>query len=127
MTGKSGILALVLGAGLLAAWGPAQAQNARVQVAYGQNLATEVSVSRNESGTGVTVVRGVPVVPSVAAAPIVPSTYIDGQQVNLDSLEPTRNWFIDRSNDELVIVHCYARPSINVGGGRPIRCNSRKF
>jgi len=127
MTGRSGILALVLGAGLLAAWGPAHAQNARVQVAYGQNLATEVSVSRNESGTGVTVVRGVPVVPSAAAAPVVPSTYIDRQQVNLDSLEPTRNWFIDRSNDELVIVHCYARQSINVGGGRPIRCNSRKF
>ena len=127
MTGKSAIPALVLGAGLLAAGIPANAQNARVKVAYGESLATAVSVNRNEAGTGVTVVRGVPVVAAAAAAPVVPSTYIDRQQVNLDSLEPTRNWFIDRSNDELVIVHCYALPSINVGGGRPIRCNSRKF
>ncbi len=127
MTGKSATLALVLGVGLLAAWTPTHAQDARVKVAYGQDLATEVSVSRNESGTGVTVVRGVPVVSAAKAAPAVPSTYIDGLQVNLESLEPTVNWFIDRSNGELVIVHCYTRPSIYVGGGRPINCNSRKL
>lgn len=134
MTGKSRALApviIVLAAGLLipallVLATSAAAFDARVQVAQGLPAAEGLTVSRNEGGTPVTVVRGAPSLP--APAPVrSPVAIIDGIAVNVDSLEPTGSWFLDRSQDRLVVVHCYTRRSVYVGGGRRILCDALKL
>ena len=121
--GKSFALALAAGLLLPAA---AQAFDANVQVLHGLPAAEALSVSRNEGGTAVTVVRGTPAVPQ-APAPAAPMAVVDGEKVNINSLEPTGNWFLDRSGDSPVIMHCYTRPSVYVGGGRKILCDARQL
>ncbi|WP_193371599.1 hypothetical protein [Pelagibius marinus] len=126
MTGKSIALTLALAAGLLAAPLAATAHDAGVKILHG-NPADAVSVTTNEDGTGVTVVRGASTfVPrkTVAAEPV---TYIDGKKIGLDNLEPVTDWFLDRSGENLVIVHCYTQQSLRVGGGRRILCDAREL
>ena len=89
--------------------------------------ATAVSVSRNEAGSGVSVHRGpAKLLPGkrVDAAPV---AQIGGQRILLDDLEPTGQWFLDRSGERLVVVHCYARNSTYVGGARRLSCSARRL
>lgn len=127
MTRKTTTLAFTLAAGLLTASGPALAHDETVAVLRGQTAATAVSVTPNEGGAGVTVVRGsssfVPGVPAAAE----PVAFINGEKIRFNDLEPTGNWFLDRSGEAAVIVHCYTRQSVNVGGGRRILCDARQL
>jgi len=126
MTGKSKSVVLALGMALFAAPQTAEAQDAKVKILYGQP-ADAVSVNANEGGSGLTVVRGSSTfVPrkSMAAAPL---AYIDGKRINLKALEPVSDWFLDRSGRQPVIVHCYTRQSVMVGGGRRILCDAREL
>lgn len=127
MTGKSFVFALAAGL-LLPAAAPttARAFDGAIQVLHGLPVAEALTVSRNEGGTPVTVVRGSPAVPA-APATTAPVTVIDGAPLHIDALEPTGNWFLDRSGDDLVVVHCYTRQSAYVGGGRKIRCDAERL
>jgi hypothetical protein len=120
-------IALTLAAGLLTASVPAVAQDGTVEVLHGQQVATAVSVTRNEDGTGITVFRGssnfVPAKPAAAE----PAVFISGERVRINNLEPTGNWFVDRSQGRLILVHCYTRQPVLVGGGRRILCDARRF
>ncbi len=126
MTGKSAIPALALAAGLLAAPQAATAHDARVKILYG-NPADAVSVSTNEDGTGVTVVRGASTFVPRKTMAVEPVTYIDGKKIGLNDLEPVTDWFLDRSGESLVIVHCYTQQSVNIGAGRRILCDAREL
>lgn len=124
MTGKS--LALALAAGLLLPTA-AQAVDERVQVQRGLPAAESLSVAANEAGSGVTVVRGSSGFTPRKALATAPLAVIDGEPVRLDSLEPAGNWFLDRSGARAVLVHCYTRQSIYVGGGRRILCDAQRL
>lgn len=126
MTGKSGVLAFALGAGLLMTSLPAGAAGGKVQILYGLPAAEALSVSPNEGGTRVTIVRGSPAAPAAAEA-TAPMAAIGGEKVQINNLEPTGNWFLDRSGENLVIVHCYTQQSLQVGGGRRILCDAREL
>lgn len=119
--------ALALAAGLMTVAGPVLAQDGRIKVLHGNAPDTAVSVSRNEGGTGITVVRGSSSFVPAKAAAAQPVVHIDGEAVRIDALEPTGNWFIDRSEGRLVVVHCYTRQAVLVGGGRRILCDARKL
>ncbi len=123
MTGKSVVLVLALGTGLLAAPQAVTAQDARVKILYGQP-ADAVSVSANEGGSGLTVVRGSSTFVPRKTMAVAPVTYIDGKRINPNDLEPVSDWFLDRSGEQPVIVHCYTRQSVMVGGGRRILCDA---
>lgn len=127
MTGKTLTIALALAAGLLVPSTPLFAQGQQVAILQGQSADTTASVTSNEGGTGITVHRGpARLLPGKSAA-TEPNAYISGKRVALDNLEPTGQWFLDRSGDRLVVVHCYGRQSIYVGGGRRIRCTAREL
>ncbi|MEO3429525.1 hypothetical protein AAFN88_11740 [Pelagibius sp. CAU 1746] len=126
MTGKSIALTIALGAGLLAAPQAATAHDAGVEILYG-NPADAVSVSTNEGGTGVAVVRGSSTFLPAKAVAAQPVAYIDGKKIGLNDLEPVTDWFLDRSGEKLVIVHCYTRQSARVGAGRRILCDAREL
>jgi hypothetical protein len=126
MTGKSGVLAFALGAGLLMTSAPAGAFDGKVQILHGLPVAEALSVSRNEGGTRVTIVRGNPAAPTAPQA-TAPTAVIGGEKIQVNNLEPTGNWFLDRSGENLVIVHCYTQQSVMVGGGRKIRCDAREL
>ena len=125
MTGKSLTLTFALAAGLLAGSLPAGAHDDRIVVQRGNGEISAVTFAHNEGGSGVEVHRGPAKLlpPAPAAAP--PVSYINGERVRLDRLEPTGNWFLDRSGDRVVLVHCYATQSSYVGGAKRIRCSAR--
>jgi hypothetical protein len=127
MLEKTISLALALGAGLLSISGPVLAIDSGVAVLHGQAVATAASITRDEGGTGVAVHRGavtfVPAAPARAASEVT----IDGERIAVDRLEPVGDWFLDRSQEDLVIVHCYTRQSVYVGGGRRILCDARRL
>lgn len=126
MTGKSIALTLVLAAGLLAAPQAVTAHDAGVKILYG-NPADAVSVSTNEDGTGLTVVRGASTFVPRKTMAVEPVTYIDGKKIEPNNLEPVTDWFLDRSGGNLVIVHCYTQQSLRVGAGRRILCDAREL
>ncbi|WP_299624394.1 hypothetical protein [Pelagibius sp.] len=127
MSGKTVMLAFALAAGLLVPSTAARAADGKVTVLHGFAVSAAPVVSRNEGGSGVVVHRGpARLVPRKAAAEQ-PTATINRNAVNIDRLEPVGNWFLDRSHGRLVVVHCYARQSVNVGGNRRIRCTSREF
>lgn len=120
-------IALTLAAGLLTASVPAAAQDGKVEVLYGQQPATPVSVTRGEGGTGVAVFRGTSNFVPAKPAAVEPVAYIGGEKIRIDSLEPTGNWFLDRSGERLTVVHCYTQQSVYVGGARRILCSARQL
>lgn len=116
---------LVIAAGLLTV--PAAAQNGPVVLLHKHASDSAVSVTRNEGGSGVTVVRGPSSFVAASPAAAAPVAYIDGEKIKTDSLEPASNWFVDRSGGRLVLVHCFARQPVLVGGDRCIFCDARRF
>jgi hypothetical protein len=119
--------ALVLAVGLLATSVPVVAQDRAVEVLQGQSDGTAASITPNEGGTGVTVVRGSSsFVPGKPAA-VEPVAFIGGERIRIDNLEPTGSWFLERSEEGLTVVHCYTRQAVLVGGGRRILCDARRF
>ena len=127
MSGKTILTAAALFAGLLSGSASAMAFDGEVAVLHGLAVTNAAVVSRDEGGSGLTVHRGPPQVIQRQTAAVTPVTAINGNRINIDSLEPVGNWFLDRSDGRLRIVHCYARQSVNVGGKRRIRCNARAF
>lgn len=127
MSGKTLLTAAVLCAGLLGGSAGALAIEGDVVVLHGLAVTNAAVVSRDEGGSGLTVHRGPPQVVQRLPADRVPVAAINGNRINVDNLEPVGNWFLDRSDGRLRIVHCYSRQSVNVGGKRRIRCNARAF
>ena len=126
MSGKTVTAGLALAAGLLTLTSPAAAHDDKIVAQLGGAAAAATSVDHNEGGSGVEVHRGpAKLLPRAAAS--LPAAYISGERVKFDRLEPTTNWFVDRSGDRLVVVHCYAQQSAYVGGGKKIRCSARKL
>ena len=120
-------VACTFAAGLLALAQAASAHDNKVVVQQGEAAAAAISVVHNEGASGVDVHRGPAVLLPQAPLDSGARAYINGTRVRLDRLEPTGEWFLDRSGDRLVVVHCYAQQSVYVGGGKRIRCSSREF
>ena len=127
MSGKTHVLALALFVGLLSQSGTATAADGKVVVLHGLPVSAVAAVTQNERGSGITVYRGPSTVQPPKPVDASPATVINGTSVKIDNLEPVGNWFLDRSDGRLSIVHCYARQSIYVGGKRQIRCNARRL
>jgi len=120
-------VAAALLAAALPASPPVLAQDGRVEILRGQPPAKAISVSADEGVRGVTVYRGSSNFVPAKAATAEPVAYIGGERIRIDRLEPVGNWFIDRSGDDLTLVHCYTRRSTMVGGARRILCTARRF
>lgn len=120
-------VAATLLAALLPASPPVTAQDGRVEILRGQPPAKAISVSNDEGVRGLTVYRGsstfVPARPAAAE----PVAYIGGERIRIDRLEPVGDWFLDRSGDDLTLIHCYTRRSTMVDGARRILCTARRF
>lgn len=127
MTARITVRTLALAAALLGGTAAAGAAEGPVRILHGASTTEAPAVTQNEGGTGLTVHRG--------PAKLLPRGPADERQrarighnaVSIDSLEPTGAWFLDRSGERLVVVHCYTQQSTMVGGDRRIRCSSRKF
>ncbi len=127
MSGKTFMVALAVAFGALVSATGVQAADGNVAIFYGTAVSAAPQVTEDERGTGIDVHRGPqqPVLRKPAEQP--PTTTISRRQFNLDNLEPTANWFVDRSEGRLRIVHCYARSSIYVNRPRRIRCSARDY
>ncbi len=121
------MVALAVALGALTSSAGVMAANGKVAVFYGLAATTAPEVTEDVRGTGIDVYRGPdqPVLRKSATQP--DTTTISRRQFNIDNLEPTGNWFVDRSEGRLRIVHCYARSSVYVGRERRIRCSARDF
>jgi hypothetical protein len=86
-----------------------------------------VAVAPNEGSSRVAVYRGSSNFVRAKPAAVVPTAIIGGQRISIDALEPTGRWFIDRSGERLVVVHCHTRQSTQTGGGRRILCDARRL
>jgi len=118
---------LAIAAGVLSCAAAAGAADGPVRILHGASTTDAPAVTRNEGGTGLTVHRGPAKLLPRGSAAEPPRARIGRNTVRIDSLEPGGAWFLDRSGERLVVVHCYTQPSIMVGGNRKIRCSSRKF
>jgi hypothetical protein len=127
MAGKTMTVAFALAAGLLAVAVPVAAHDGKVEILHGQPATTAVSMAADEGGTGVTVFRGSSNFVPAKPVTLEPAVFISGEKVKIGNLEPTGNWFLDRSEGRLVVVHCYTRQSMLVGGGRRILCDARQL
>ena len=127
MTARIVVRTLALAAGVLSCAAAAGAAEGPVRILHGASTTEAPSVTQNEGGTGLTVHRGpAKLLPRRPAAE--PQRVRIGRNfVSVDGLEPTGAWFLDRSGERLVVVHCYTQQSTMVGGNRKIRCSSRKF
>lgn len=120
-------VAAALAAGLLAVPLPLAARDGRVEILQGQPAARALSVAADQGGSGVTIYRGSATLAPAKPAAAAPVAFIDGQRISIDNLEPATGWFIDRSSGRLVVVHCFTRQPLLVGGNRRILCDARRF
>jgi hypothetical protein len=130
MAGKTTLAAAVAATvvvALLPTSPPVMAEDGRVEILRGQPPAKAISVSADEGVRGVTVYRGSSNFVAAKAAAAEPVAYIGGERIRIDRLESVGNWFLDRSGDDLTLVHCYTRQSTMVGGARRILCTARRF
>lgn len=121
------MLALALAAGVLTTSAAAMAADGKVTVLHGLSVANAAVVNQNEGGTGLVVYRGPATSVLRKSATPEPVATIGRKNINIDSLEPSGSWFLDRSKGRLSVVHCYSKQSMYVGRARRIRCNSREF
>ncbi|WP_299397476.1 hypothetical protein [Pelagibius sp.] len=114
--------------GVLSGTAAAGAAEGPVRILHGAATTEASVVTQNEGGTGLTVHRGPPkLLPRGPAAEPPRRARIGRNAVGIDNLEPAGAWLLDRSGEHLVVVHCYTRESVMVGGNRKIRCSSRRF
>jgi hypothetical protein len=127
MAGKTMTLALALAAGLLSVSMPVVARDGKVEVLQGQPAATTISITHDEGRTGITMFRGSSNFVPAKSAAAEPVAFVGGERIRINNLEPTGNWFLDRSEGRLIVVHCYTRRSALVGGARRILCDARQL
>ena len=127
MTARMTLRTVALIVGVLSGTAAAGAAEGPVRVLHGASTTEAPVVTQNEGGTGLTVHRGPAKLLPRGPAAEPPRARIGRNAVGIDSLEPAGAWFLDRSGEHLVVVHCYTQPSVMVGGNRKIRCSSRRF
>ena len=127
MSGKTLMVALAVSLGTLVSAAGGQAADGNVAIFYGTAVSAAPEITEDERGTGIDVHRGPqqPVQRKSAEQP--PNTTISRRQFDVENLESTGNWFVDRSEGRLRIVHCYTRASIYVNRPRRIRCSARDY